>query len=44
LRGQSEVEGLEKLRHAWLAPTSMCLRADNASRAKQVPTKTTTTP
>jgi hypothetical protein len=44
LRGQSEVEGLEKLRHASLAPTSMVLLADNARWAKQVPTQTTTTP
>jgi hypothetical protein len=43
-RGQSEVEAMEKLRHASLAPTSMVLNADNASRAKQVATKTTTTP
>jgi hypothetical protein len=35
---------MEKLRHAWLAPSSMVLHADNASRAKQVPTQTTTTP
>jgi site-specific recombinase XerD len=32
------------LRHASLAPTSMYLNADNASRAKQVATKATTTP
>jgi hypothetical protein len=35
---------MEKLRHASLAPTSMYLHADNARRAKQVATKTTTTP